>query len=113
VLASFNADASTIANVKASLQGTTVGSVTSAAVHVFKTNLTTGSLGSEVKTLQEFLNAHGYIVATGGNAGSPGNETTIFGPATKSALVKFQKANGVTPAVGYFGPKTRAAINAK
>ena len=111
VLASFNADASVIANVKASLSGTSTGSVTSAAVHVFKANLTTGSLGSEVKALQQFLNAHGYPVAASG-AGSPGNETTRFGAATKAALIKYQKAKGITPAAGYFGPVTRSAMNA-
>src|SRR3989344_5779474 len=46
VLASFDADAATIALVKASLEGTaTTGSVTSTAVSVFKSNLTVGSLG--------------------------------------------------------------------
>ena len=111
VLASFDADAATIASVKASLEGTTVGSVTSAAVHAFKANLTLGSLGSEVKALQEFLNSHGYTIATSG-AGSAGNETTKFGALTKAALIKYQKAKGITPAVGYFGPKTRAAVEA-
>jgi hypothetical protein len=110
VLASFNADASVIANVRTSLGGTTTGSATSAAVHVFQTNLTTGSLGSEVKALQEYLNAHGYTVSTSG-AGSSGNETTTFGAGTRTALIKYQKANGITPAVGYFGAVTRAAIN--
>ena len=112
VLASFDADAATIALVKASLEGTaTTGSVTSTAVSVFKSNLTVGSLGSEVKALQEYLNAKGYTVATSG-AGSPGNETTTFGSLTKAALMKYQKAKGITPAAGYFGPKTRAAIQA-
>lgn len=113
VLASFNADASVIAQVTASLKGVTTGSVTSAAVHVFKDNLTTGStLGSEVKALQQFLNAHGYTVSTTG-AGSAGNETTKFGAATKAALIKYQKAKGITPASGYFGPKTRASVNSE
>lgn len=111
VLASFDADAAVIAKVKAALEGTSTGSVTSAAVTVFKTNLTVGSLGSQVKALQEFLNSHGYTVAASG-AGSPGNETTRFGAATKAALIKYQKAKGITPAVGYFGEKTRAAVNA-
>ena len=111
VLVSFNVDAATLASVRAVLEGTTTDSVTSAAVHVFKANLTSGSLGSEVKTLQEFLNSHGYPVAASG-AGSPGNETTKFGGLTKAALIKYQKAKGITPAVGYFGPKTRAAVNA-
>ncbi|MCX6786982.1 MAG: peptidoglycan-binding domain-containing protein [Candidatus Kaiserbacteria bacterium] len=113
VLASFSADAATIAKVKAALEGTAPkGSVTSTAVSIFKSDLTTGSLGSEVKALQEFLNAHGYTVAKSG-AGSVGNETSTFGGATRAALIKYQKAKGITPAVGYFGAKTRAAINAE
>jgi glycosyltransferase involved in cell wall biosynthesis len=43
--------------------------------------------------------------------GSQGNETTKFGPATKAALIKYQKAKGISPAAGYFGPKTRASVN--
>jgi hypothetical protein len=110
VLASFNADASVIANVRASLAGTT-GSAISAAVHAFQANLTLGSLGSEVKALQEYLNAHGYTVANSG-AGSSGNETTKFGAATRAALMKYQQAKGITPAAGYFGALTRALVNA-
>lgn len=111
VLASFNADADVIAKVKVSLEGTAAtGSVTSTAVSVFKSNLTVGSLGSEVKALQQYLNANGYTVAASG-PGSPGNETTRFGAATRAALIRFQKARGITPAAGYFGPKTRAAVN--
>jgi peptidoglycan hydrolase-like protein with peptidoglycan-binding domain len=79
---------------------------------MFKSNLTTGSLGSEVKMLQEFLNAHGYTVSSSG-PGSYGNETTTFGNLTKAALIKYQKAKGITPAVGYFGPITRAWVNAE
>ncbi|MBI2409441.1 peptidoglycan-binding protein [Candidatus Kaiserbacteria bacterium] len=112
VLASFQVDAATMASVKAALEGTTTGSVTSAAVRVFKSNLTMGSLGSEVKALQEYLNSHGYQIAASG-PGSSGNETTKFGALTKAALIKYQKANGITPAVGYFGPITRAAMNAE
>jgi len=75
----------------------------------FTRDLTVGSKGDDVKTLQQWLNANGYTVATSG-AGSAGNETTYFGPATKAALAKYQAAKGVTPAAGYFGPKTRAAL---
>lgn len=112
VLSSFNADASVITNVRTSLGGVTTGSVVSAAVHAFKADLTTGTtLGSEVKALQQFLNAKGYTVSTSG-AGSLGNETMTFGPATRAALAKYQKDHNITPAVGYFGAKTRAAVNA-
>ena len=76
----------------------------------FSRDLKAGSTGDDVKGLQVFLNTHGYAVASSG-PGSPGNETSRFGAATRAALAKFQKANGITPAVGYFGPKTRAVIN--
>ena len=112
VLASFGADASVVANVKASLEGATKGSVTSNAVAAFKSDLTVGSLGEQVRALQMLLNAKGFTVASSG-PGSPGNETTTFGALTKAALIEYQKAKGITPAVGFFGPLTRAAINAE
>lgn len=76
----------------------------------FVRDLKVGATGDDVKGLQVFLNTHGYAVASSG-PGSPGNETTRFGAATRAALAKFQKANGISPAVGYFGAKTRAAVN--
>ena len=65
--------------------------------------------GDDVKALQVYLNTHGFMIASSG-PGSSGNETTKFGAATKAALSKFQKAKGITPAAGYFGPKTRASL---
>lgn len=89
------------------------GTITSAAAHEFKANLTSGTtLGSEVKALQMFLNGHGYMVAVSG-PGSAGNETTFFGSLTKAALIEYQQAKGIAPAVGFFGPLTRAAVNAE
>lgn len=76
----------------------------------FTKNLTLGSTGADVKALQQFLNANGFQVSASG-AGSPGNESMYFGPATRAALAKFQAANGISPAVGYFGPLTRAKVN--
>ena len=106
LLSSFGADQATIDNVKSALNGqATTGTVTAAFVR----NLELGMTGADVKALQQWLNANGYRVAESGY-GSPGNETTKFGGATKAALIKFQKANGITPAAGYFGPKTRAAV---
>ncbi len=75
----------------------------------FKRNLGLGSTGDDVKALQIWLNAHGYVIAKSG-PGSPGKETTKLGNATKSALKKFQKEVGISPASGYFGAKTRAYI---
>ena len=75
----------------------------------FLTNHKLGDRGEDIRMLQQFLNTHGFILATNG-AGSPGNETTLFGALTKAALIKFQRANNIRPAVGYFGPLTRAFI---
>jgi len=105
LLSSFGADQATIDNVKAALNGQ---ATSGASVSAFVRNLEFGMSGADVKALQVYLNTHGYVVASSG-AGSPGNETSRFGGATRSALIKFQKANGITPAAGYFGPKTRAA----
>lgn len=77
----------------------------------FTRDLTVGSTGDDVKALQQWLNAGGYQVAASG-AGSPGNESSYFGSLTRAALAKYQAAKGITPSVGYFGPKTRASIAA-
>jgi hypothetical protein len=73
----------------------------------FTRDLTVGVKGDDVKCLQQYLNASGNKVADSG-AGSPGNETTYFGSLTKAAVAKWQAANGVSPAAGYFGSKSRA-----
>jgi len=39
------------------------------------------------------------------------NETEYFGKLTKAALINFQKANNIIPAVGFFGPITRGVVN--
>jgi hypothetical protein len=88
-------------------------SIPAASLHTytFTHALTLGSTGAEVKALQQYLNQHGFIIAATG-AGSLGDETTYFGKATRSALEKFQKAKGISPAAGYFGQLTRTYINA-
>jgi hypothetical protein len=37
-------------------------------------------------------------------------ETDVFGALTRAALARFQAANNIVPAAGYFGPLTRAFI---
>lgn len=76
----------------------------------FIRNLPFGTRSEAVRQLQIFLNTRGYVIANQG-AGSPGNESTYFGPATRTALSRFQAASGIRPAVGVFGPTTRAYIN--
>lgn len=63
--------------------------------------LSTGSEGTEVTVLQNFLNRAGYLSAT------PNGH---FGPATRSAVQAFQSTNFI-PATGTVGPATRNAIN--
>ena len=79
------------------------------AVFNFTRNLTLGSTGEDVRALQQFLNVQGFAVAATG-AGSAGNESTAFGPRTQAALARFQEANNISPARGFFGPVTRARI---
>ncbi|MDP1706346.1 MAG: peptidoglycan-binding domain-containing protein [bacterium] len=92
--------------LNASSGGSTVGTGSS---YSFTRDLTLGSTGADVKVLQQWLNANGYTVAASG-AGSAGNESTYFGNASRAAVAKYQAAKGLTPAVGYFGSKTRASL---
>ena len=77
---------------------------------IFTRDLTLNAQGTDVYALQRFLNARGHTISRTG-AGSPGNESSIFGSLTRQALIRFQTSVGITPATGYFGPLTRAFIN--
>ncbi len=85
----------------------------------FVRSLGLGSTGDDVLRLQQFLNSNGGPITTAG-AGSPGQETRYFGPATKQALIRFQEMHadhilkplGLARGTGIFGPATRAFINA-
>lgn len=76
---------------------------------IFTRDLKKGSTGNDVRTLQQFLNTHGYPVAVSG-VGSAGHETTLFGTLTRDALAKFQAAHKIAPTQGYFGQLTRKKI---
>lgn len=84
---------------------------------VFSRNLKTGTVLSDVKRLQQLLNADPDTKVAESGLGSSGKETEYFGPATKEALKKFQKKYGIISsgdetATGYgaLGPKTRAKL---
>jgi len=73
-------------------------------VQAFATDLEYGMTNnSEVKRLQEFLISKGYL-ASGLNTGN-------YFSLTVEAVKAYQTAKGITPVAGYFGPKTRAAVN--
>lgn len=99
-----------IASLQAQIAALTGGQVGQS--FTFTRDLTVGSTGEDVRQLQIFLNNQGYAVATSG-AGSRGNESTYFGALTRAALARYQAAQGISPAAGYFGPITRANVNAK
>lgn len=73
----------------------------------FTRDLEVGINGEDVRCLQTYLNSAGFKLADTG-PGAPGAETTLFRDGTKAAVVKWQIANGVSPATGYFGPLSRA-----
>ena len=71
--------------------------------YTFTRNLTVGSTGADVMELQKLLVSKGHLVLA--------TPTNYFGNMTKAALAKFQAANGISPAVGYFGAITRGSVN--
>ncbi|HET9641392.1 MAG TPA: fibronectin type III domain-containing protein, partial [Candidatus Paceibacterota bacterium] len=94
---------------QAAAPAVTATDTVSATSFRFTRNLKLGSSGADVRELQKFLNAMGFVIAASG-PGSPGRESTYFGPSTMRALVKYQKSKGITPAAGFFGAGTRASI---
>ena len=91
-----------------SIQAQGDSTASSVSTRSFTRYLSIGNSGSDVMSLQKYLNAHGYIVSTVGG-GSPGHETDYFGAKTKQALIRFQRDNKL-PATGYFGPMTTKLI---
>ena len=118
VLSDLQAQVQALLAQIAALQGGST-TTTGGACFTFTQNLKQGQSGAEAMQVQKFLNSKGFTVAATG-AGSPGNETSYFGPATKAAVIKFQNANaatvltpvGLTAGTGYWGPSSRAAANA-
>lgn len=85
------------------------GNASSTTAYAFTRNLQLRDTGADVRALQQYLNAHGFPVASSG-VGSSANETTYFGPATYRALKRFQAAHSIL-STGYFGPLTRQYVD--
>ncbi len=108
--AQINSLLATINSLQSQLT-TTTNTTTMTTGYTFSRNLTMGSHGVDVMNLQKVLNAvDGTQLATIG-AGSPGHETMTFGGLTRASAIRFQQKYGITPAVGYVGPITRAKLN--
>jgi len=95
----------------ATLTGAPAGTPAACAGITFTRNLTVGSSGSDVKCLQALLNQSADTQVAVSGVGSPGNETTYFGPLTQAAVAKYQAKKGISPTAGYVGPLTRAQLN--
>ncbi len=125
LLQAFGADATTIANVQAALEGTPVSTVTSSSTPSTTTSVDTAtqptnvnvcatlsqnlSLGStdgssegEVSRLQAFLSKDKSIYPEGFVTG-------YYGEATRAAVEKWQESHGIST-VGIVGPQTRSEI---
>ena len=66
--------------------------------------------GEVVRYLQRVLNVDPQTRVAISGGGSPGNETTYFGPRTKQAVIGFQQKYEIS-ATGIIGAQTRAKLN--
>lgn len=84
-----------------------------ATAYNFTKDLTLGATGADVVALQDFLVAQNKGSAAQRLAGAfaAGVPKGHFGPLTRSAAAEYQAAVGISPAAGFFGPRTRAFVN--
>ncbi len=79
-------------------------------VRTISISLGKGSGGPTVMTLQQFLISQNKGPEAGALAKA--GATAYFGGLTRAALAEFQANVGINPALGYFGPITRAYLSA-
>lgn len=86
---------------------------------VFSRDLRQGNSGEDILLLQKTLNIRPETGVSLSGVGSPGNETTFFGPLTREAVLKFQelyreeilRPAGLIQATGFVGLYTRRKLN--
>jgi peptidoglycan hydrolase-like protein with peptidoglycan-binding domain len=71
--------------------------------YTFTNYLYIGSVGEEVRQLQQALKDLGYFTYP--------TITGYFGNVTKDAVIKFQQVKGLSPFPGWIGPGTRQVLN--
>lgn len=108
-LVELQATLRTLKAAQAAQQGATA-SAFGQQVRAIAISLQEGSKGTGVTALQQFLIGEGKGPAA--QALGKNGATTYFGPLTRAALAEFQAKVGITPALGNFGPITRAYISA-
>lgn len=69
----------------------------------FTIDMQRGDESADVSLLQDFLAEKGFLKTL---------SRGYFGPLTTAALSQYQRSKSIAPAIGYFGPKTRKAVNA-
>ncbi len=82
--------------------------VNTSGVTMIKNDLSLGMAGENVTTLQLFLIAQNKGLKA--QALASVGATSVFGPMTQEALAEWQESAGISPASGYFGPKSRVQI---
>ncbi len=75
---------------------------TGTSSYQFNHDLTVGSKGADVTALQNLLISKGFLKVSA---------TGYFGTLTQKAAAAWQASVGISPAAGYFGPKSRAYVN--
>lgn len=101
----------------AALVSPTIAVAASPCADIART-LRIGSSGEDVRLLQQALNADPRTQVAKTGPGSPGSETTYFGPATHRAVMKYQEMYrsavlapaGLSLGTGVVGPLTRAHL---
>ena len=79
-------------------------------IRAISANLQKGSTSSDVTILQRFLISQN--IGPAANALFQTGATAYFGDLTRAALAEFQANAGIAPALGNFGPITRAYLSA-
>lgn len=74
--------------------------VAACPVSEIQSDLSVGSEGPAVRSLQTLLNSRGESLPVSG----------YFGPLTRAAVMSFQRAQGMAYVTGYVGPLTRAKL---
>jgi len=101
--ATLNASTAASTSAPAPAATTPAAAVLGATTSRFTSLLTLGSSGQEVCALQQLLKNLGYYAYS--------SITGYFGPATKKAVIAYQKANNLKPYPGWVGPSTRDKLN--
>jgi len=96
----YNSDMKKILSYTGIILGVAMPFMVSAAT--FDHDLYFGMSNNEVTMLQTFLHDKGFY---------NGPVTGGFFSLTKQAVITFQEREGIVPALGYFGPKSRARAN--